>query len=307
MSKSRLEVGDITKGKEQKHPAVPHKNLPQHEFCMLIVAPRGAGKTNLICNIILKQYKGYFNNILVCSPTHENDEKWELVKEAKNILKKNHKLDRVKKTKFKIRTDIDEDSEDEFDGQIPEENFFLYLQDVVPQMNEIDKLIKEVREKCRDDPKLKGKAKFIVDRTLLVIDDQAGNFKATAYNNPLANFVMRHRHYGVSVIIVTQAFKSITSAIRTGCNCQVIFRIPNELELEQVYASFPAFLPKDKWLACYEHCMSKEHGFMYINSSFPKKKQVFSNFDKLLSISEEESSKITEPTSKEDTMTRGVK
>ena len=50
------------------HPEPPNNILPKHEFTMGIIAPKGAGKTTLIANL-LYFYKGYFNNIYVFSPT----------------------------------------------------------------------------------------------------------------------------------------------------------------------------------------------------------------------------------------------
>jgi ABC-type multidrug transport system ATPase subunit len=50
--------------------------LPQHEFSMGLIAPKGAGKTTMICNL-LRFYKGYFHTIYVFSPTVQNDDKWD--------------------------------------------------------------------------------------------------------------------------------------------------------------------------------------------------------------------------------------
>jgi len=41
---------------------------------MGLIAPKGAGKTTVICNL-LEFYKGYFHTILVFSPTILSDEK----------------------------------------------------------------------------------------------------------------------------------------------------------------------------------------------------------------------------------------
>lgn len=51
------------------HPNVPHNPiLPQHEFTLGLIAPKGSGKTTLIANL-LRFYKGYFHTIVVFSPT----------------------------------------------------------------------------------------------------------------------------------------------------------------------------------------------------------------------------------------------
>jgi len=71
-----LKIGNVEPKEKFKHPPVAHPQLPQHPFSMLIVAPKGSGKTNLIVHLLLKQYKGYFHRVVVCSPTLENDPKW---------------------------------------------------------------------------------------------------------------------------------------------------------------------------------------------------------------------------------------
>lgn len=74
-----LSIKNIGPVNGPKHPPVFNKILPQHEFSMLVVAPKGSGKTNFICNLIIKHYKEYFHKILVCSPSVHNDEKWDVV------------------------------------------------------------------------------------------------------------------------------------------------------------------------------------------------------------------------------------
>jgi len=278
-----LKIIDITHGNEQKHPPTQFPDvLPQHEFSMLIIAPKGAGKTNLICNLIKHQYKAYFHNILVCSPTVENDEKWEIIKESKGLMRENKKLNKIMGPKeVKIVIDNDEKpDEPKFNGKIPDDNFFIDLEEVPKRMAKQNETIHNLKKKY-------GKrAKFIADRTLLVLDDQAGLFKAQSTNNPLANFVMRHRHFGTSVIIVTQAYKAMTKAIRIGCNAIIIFEIPNASELEEVYDENPANLAWEEWKAAYDYCMAKPFGFMYINTKFERGKRMFCTFEERLQVQE---------------------
>jgi Ni2+-binding GTPase involved in maturation of urease and hydrogenase len=57
------------------HAEPPHSVLPKHEFSMGFIAPKGSGKTTALINLI-DFYKGYFNKIIIFSPTVKNDEKW---------------------------------------------------------------------------------------------------------------------------------------------------------------------------------------------------------------------------------------
>jgi len=50
------------------HPEPPNDILMKHEFTIGLIAPKGAGKTTLIANL-LHFYKDYFHDIFVFSPT----------------------------------------------------------------------------------------------------------------------------------------------------------------------------------------------------------------------------------------------
>jgi Ni2+-binding GTPase involved in maturation of urease and hydrogenase len=71
----KLEVKPIPVSGHE-HPSPPHDMLPRHEFSMGFIAPKGAGKTTTLINL-LRFYKGYFHTIVIFSPTVKNDEKWD--------------------------------------------------------------------------------------------------------------------------------------------------------------------------------------------------------------------------------------
>lgn len=278
---------DLIKPKNDlKHPDVKYpKVLPQHEFSMLIVAPKGSGKTNFICNLLLKQYKGYFHRVLVCSPTVDNDPKWDVVKDTKGVLAENNALKKVKdnmpsRQKHKLpplvkqpgKRESDDPSEAKFHGYIPEEDFFINLDELPPKLKKQNDVIQSLRDEHGD------KAKFIADRMLVILDDQAGMFKGGNTNNPMVNFVLRHRHYSASVIIVTQAYKAIPKSIRTNCNALIAFEIANLGELKVVYEEWPESMREEEWMKVFDFCTREPFTFIYINNSFSKGDRIFKNF-----------------------------
>ena len=126
------------------HPEPKFPSCPQHEFTMLLIAPKGSGKTNLICNLLMNHYKGYFHQIWVCSPSVDSDEKWDVVKKTKHILIENKDLSKaiagIQKTRKCPEIVLPGDgiggnkSEyDKFDGIIPEEDFFECMDDILPR------------------------------------------------------------------------------------------------------------------------------------------------------------------------------
>ena len=98
-----LKVKPIKEPAGAQHPDPRHSVLPTHEFSMLIIAPRGSGKTTLILNLISDFYRGYFHSIKVFSPTMAGDAKWETIRKMRGILAENrhHKELETKSAKGK--------------------------------------------------------------------------------------------------------------------------------------------------------------------------------------------------------------
>lgn len=290
--KTDLKIDLIENKNAKHHPPVMHKILPQHEFSMLIVAPKGSGKTNFICNMILKHYKGYFHRVIVCSPTVNNDPKWDIVKNTKNVLKRNTKLERalnsrnirkkIKKVVFHTEESREKDkqADKEWDGKIPEKDFFSDMDILVPKyMDPQNAVIEKLKALGKGDD-----SKFIADRMLIVLDDQAGMFSGSNYQNPISNFVIKHRHFNSSVIIVTQAYKAIPKTIRSNCNALILFEIPNIAELKVIYEENPEGLKAKDWIKVVNYCTDVPYGFLYSNNHFPKGERLFKNFDSRISI-----------------------
>jgi hypothetical protein len=296
--KNILSITNIEPKEKLKHPPVQHPFLPQHAFSMLIVAPKGSGKTNFICNLILKQYKGYFHRIVVCSPTLENDNKWEVVKETKGVLAQNKKLEKIlegrsnhqKRWKVVFPNKGKEEQkpdESKFDGKIDEDDMFSEQHKIFNVIEEQQNVIEFL-----NDNDYKKEAKFISDRVLIILDDQAGLFKMSNSNNPMVNFVLKHRHHNTSIIFVTQAYKAIPKSIRTNMNVLILFEIPNSSELKVVYEEYPDRLKEEDWIDLYWEIIDDEpYSFMYMNNHFPKGERIFKRFEHKYFISHTKSSK----------------
>lgn len=284
-----LRIEPIATDKTHQHPKVPHKVMPQHEFTMLIVAPKGSGKTNLICNLIMKHYKGYFHRILVISPTVDNDAKWDVVKKTRGILAENKVLKRalgdglakgvakkLPKVVHKDEQHVDEDNGDtpKFTGKMDPEDFFGDMTLLPERM----KLQNEKTEKLRE-LGYGDKSKFMTDRMLIILDDQAGLFKGGNVNNPMINFWFKIRHYNCSGILVTQANKAVPKSLRTNCNSLICFELPNQAELKTVYEEWPEGMNEEEWLDAYHFATKEPYSFLYINNHFPKGHRVYKNFE----------------------------
>lgn len=288
-----LKIGNVEPKEQYQHPRVSHPVLPQHPFSMLIVAPKGSGKTNLICHLILHQYKQYFNRIVVCSPTLHNDPKWTLVRETKHLLKENKKLEQIlegrskhkKRWKIVFKDPANEERSDKdhkYNGQIPDEDFFSDQSRIFPVLDEQQTTIDFL-----EDHGYKKQAPFIADRLLIVLDDQAGLFKMSNSNNPMINFVIKHRHFSCSLMIVTQAFKAIPATIRTNCNALILFDIANKEELKKIYEEM-GDVDESLWYSMFKHATQEQYSFLYYNNKFPKQDRYYKRFESKLSVTDDD-------------------
>lgn len=292
-----LEIVPLATTSKYKHPPVKYESMPQHEFSMLIVAPKGSGKTNLICNLLLNHYKGYFHRIIISSPTVLNDPKWMEVKKTKGILLENKKLKsilnegvnpydmkKIPKIAYgKGEKYVPEDVKVEkpkWTGIIPAEDFVENVDDILPIIEHQNETISKLEKMGYGE-----KSKYLSDRVLVILDDQAGLFKAGNNNNPFVNYIFKHRHSNTSVILVTQANRAVPKSVRTNMNAGVFFENANASELATIYEEWPCFLPEDVWMGAFNHCTNDPYGFMYINNHFKKGERIYKNFDKLMRIS----------------------
>lgn len=272
--------------------------IPHHAFNMMLVAPPGSGKTNLLCYMILNMYAGYFHRIVVCSTTIDNDEKWTVVKKKKGLLAENKELDNIltgyaksqKNKKYKIVfADENEyqEKDEPFDGLIDPKDMFTDIEDIFPILRQQQSTV----EMLKHEMGMEDEAKYKADRMLVILDDQAGKFEQSNKSD-ICNFIIRHRHYSASVIIVTQCYKAIPKTLRTSSSCLVLFDIGNQAELDAIYEERGDRLSKQTWLAIYRHAVDDApYSFMYYNYKYPKGQRFYKRFEALLT--EENQSLIT--------------
>jgi len=279
----KLTVEAIPTPKSFIHPPARHDALPRHEFSMGLIAPKGSGKTTVLCNL-LKFYKGYFHSILVFSPTVASDEKWDWVK-AQKLLAENVPLKKWLENRTGEENTVVEAPKIEVDlpewdgGQIPEDCFYSEydeetLRDVMEEQMKMVTLLKA-----------HGKSKHLANRILIIFDDLVGSSLFSGRkDNPFKTLNTNHRHYSASLLMVSQAYKEIPKTIRTNFSCLIVFEIPNEREVEVIYEENPMYLKRDQWYEVYEHAVDGDHNFMFINYQKPKRLRIMKNFQKVLFV-----------------------
>ena len=280
-----LQVIAVPQLSGERHPPVPHPEvLPQHEFTLGLIAPKGSGKTTLIANL-LEFYAGYFHTIVVFSPTIENDDKWDVIREMP-LRSENAALKRFIEKRRENKdgaivgnpTGMGRHRETTFDPRIPEDCLLSeYCETTLGQLlDEQDAQISSLKKM--------GAGKFLANRMLLVFDDLVGSkLFDNRKDNRFKGFITRHRHYSASVIKVTQAYKEIPKTIRTQFSGLILFEIPNKAEVDVVYGEYPVGMDRETWDEAYRFCTGGEFSFMYLQP-FRKERslRVMRNFDQVV-------------------------
>jgi len=217
------------------HPKV-NDILPCHEFTMGIIAPKGAGKTTTICNL-LDFYKGYFHRIIIFSPTIDSDEKWDWIKDKKLLARNTRLEDLVKRIRLTKKKNQPQGIVDNPPNENPEEDEIIELPEsfdpIIPESDfhtsYSDECLEELMEsqkKVIGFLKKHGYPKYLANRILCIFDDQVGSAlfrgKRGSYFTGLNT---RHRHYSASFIMVSQGYKEIPKTVRTQWSCLIVFEI----------------------------------------------------------------------------------
>lgn len=162
-------------------------------FRLLITAKSGAGKTNLLVNLICRNefYNKDFDgeNIFIVSPSLNNDDKI------------------VKMIKFK---------------EIPKCNLFSKYSDDI-----LDALYSNIQDEYENDISEKKKP----EHYLMIMDDVA--YSGFLRKSKMVNkMYMNGRHINLSTIVIAQKFSDISTSIRENVTGAILFNCSNkQLEL----------------------------------------------------------------------------
>jgi len=140
--------------------------------------------------------------------------------------------------------------------------------DDMDQLEHADILVKSImmqqaKEDLEDRPNI-----------LLIFDDMAGMLEK---NKALQKLCTKYRHFGISIIISLQQFKSIPVMIRNSMTCFIMFNIPSGKEFEKISDEILDRFPNGQELA--RIATQKRYNFAYINI---EKATMHRCFDELL-------------------------
>jgi chromosomal replication initiation ATPase DnaA len=129
-------------------------------------------------------------------------------------------------------------------------------------------LIEELNKKFQDNPK---------EKRLIILDDciSSSEFKSNQSYHPLNTLVSNGRHWGCSLIVLSQKYNAISSTIRAQYDYIITFKTSNHKELNCIYEEY-GIDTKDNFIKTMNDIFSKPYCFAVIDIQNDK---VLKNFN----------------------------
>ena len=192
---------------------------------LCICGKKRTGKSSLWLSMLSHPalYKGYFDNIFLISPSQSDQKITPLI----NELKKEQKY---------------------FDC-LTEENI-KYILNIISQEAQQKKLYE-----------IKTKKKLPDTHNLLILDDVIESIPKSYKKNLITSLFYNQRHYNLTIILISQAFKLINPSIRKQIDALYIFPMSNKKEIEAIQEDYS--IPSEIFDYCFED--ETDHPFLTVN------------------------------------------
>ena len=127
--------------------------------------------------------------------------------------------------------------------------------------NRCKEIVAETSEAVQEDPSL---------QVLFIWDDMI-DAKIMRKNDMgcIESIAVRGRHSNISVIIISQMFKSLSTPIRNNMTNLVVFRIRNNNELKKMSEENQESLSTDQFQQIYDFATGTPFSFLHINNQEP--------------------------------------
>jgi hypothetical protein len=128
-------------------------------------------------------------------------------------------------------------------------------------LDHMDEIIDAIVEEQKSDPTI---------TSLIIIDDAIGRLR----NGSLGKIYAKYRHFNLSLLTISQAFKSFDPISRCSCNGYVLFKTHNMKERQKIVEEMNGIPNFEKM---YDEVTDKKHSFLWVNL---EKQAVYDNFNK---------------------------
>ena len=127
-------------------------------------------------------------------------------------------------------------------------------------LDHMDEIIDAIIEEQKADPEV---------TTLIIIDDAIGKLR----NGSLGKLYAKYRHFNLSLLTISQAFKAFDPISRASCNGYILFKTHNQKEKAKIMEELNG-IPNIEEM--YDKVTDKKHSFLWVNL---ENQAVYDNFN----------------------------
>lgn len=246
------------------------RTMPRPPFLAGMFGSRGSGKTSLLIKLI-RWYDSVkaFDRVIIFSPTHQKDPKWEAL--AKSGL--NARLELHTQFTFQKFAEIQEQQEQ----QLTRYERFQFANEAYKKFRrtrcDLDKMTEDellaLFEYDFSDPSANA-TEFENGRPSIFIafDDHVGNKDVYRGDckGPVPQFSLLHRHFNTSMCFLAQIYRSgIPSGIRNNLSLAVFFANKSKQMKWEVAKDTSSFVEPEQFMDMWTYATeSEEHGFFMV-------------------------------------------
>ena len=130
---------------------------------------------------------------------------------------------------------------------------------------------------------------------VIVVDDWADmDHLDKSSNSPLATLMCRGRHSAINVLLSTQKLSKLSTISRCNANAAIIVAFHSHQDADMFLQEYGQLASqdgrdgRDNLARLLQHATAEPHSFLFISFKAPPEKRFMKNFEKYLTISEEQ-------------------
>ena len=277
------------KYKSNKYPQCSDLNLPRMYFVSLFIGSRGSGKTYSCCQL-LKLYEKYGlamgghymqQRIILISPTapanpvftslknlNPSDILWTYSDSLLMNIMDDIASERIKSAEYQKKLCL-------WNKCLKMKNLYELDQEELIQLENMH----------YEPPELPRYPNGVVN--FLILDDLVGSaaYKSTG-KSALTNLVLRNRHMGINILMMTQNLKSVPKSIRSNTSLFVIFKFASKrIIVDDLYEELSNCITLENFEKLLDFATIDEHDSLVIDFSQLKTHRFKKNWSTILRLS----------------------
>lgn len=274
------------KPKKRKDPvlAALDKNLPLPPFRILINGPSGSGKSSTFKWLLLNKYPGVFEEIFIFCPTFSTDRTFNDMVTYQTIEEVDPNS--IKKDKHGKPLSPNAPGYQKptmIKRKVISPNSNLQPEDVIEESDPkiIIQILDQRWEMCKKAVEEAEESGALLPRSLFVFDDLSIEL---ASSTVLSNYFTKGRKYGISIVLMSNKYKTYPPVIRNNCTQFLFFKPTTKAERDAISTDVAGAIDPKVVPKLMDQVYQKNGDFLYVDMTTSEDRRFRRNFDEPLSL-----------------------